>query len=187
VEGRPLEQPGESVLVERARRGDQDAYGELVTRYRSLAARVAYVITASAADADDVAQDAFVKAYYALDRFREGAPFRPWLLRIVANEAKNRKVSAVRRPTVELSAAADRASGETALSPEDAAVAADLRAGLVAAINRLRPDDRLVLAYRYFFDLSESEMADALGIARGTVKSRLSRAMERLREVYADA
>jgi RNA polymerase sigma-70 factor, ECF subfamily len=187
VEGRPLEQPGESVLVERARRGDQDAYGELVTRYQPLAARVAYVITASAADADDVAQDAFVKAYYALDSFREGAPFRPWLLRIVANEAKNRKVSAGRRPTVDLAAAADRASGETALSPEDAAVAADLRAGLVAAINRLRPDDRLVLAYRYFFDLSESEMADALGVARGTVKSRLSRAMERLREVYADA
>ena len=187
MEGRPLEQPGESVLVERAKHGDQDAYGELVTRYQALAARVAYVITASSAEAEDVAQDAFVKAYYALDRFREGAPFRPWLLRIVANEAKNRKVAAGRRPTVELTAAADRASGETALSPEDAAVAADLRAGLVAAINRLRPDDRLVLAYRFFFDLSETEMADALGVARGTVKSRLSRAMGRLREVYADA
>ena len=187
VEGRPLEQPGESVLVERARRGDQDAYGELVTRYQALAARVAYVITASPVEAEDVTQDAFVKAYYALDRFREGAPFRPWLLRIVANEAKNRKAAAGRRPTVELTAAADRASGETALSPEDAAVAADLRAGLVAAINRLRPDDRLVLAYRFFFDLSENEMADALGVARGTVKSRLSRAMGRLREVYADA
>ena len=187
MEGRPLEQPGESELVERARRGDHSAYGELVTRYQTLAARVAYVITASATDADDVAQDAFVKAYYALDRFRDGAPFRPWLLRIVANEAKNRKVAAGRRPTVELSAAADRASGETAHSPEDAAVAADLRSGLVAAINRLRAEDRLVLAYRYFFDLSESEMADALGVARGTVKSRLSRATERLREVYADA
>ena len=187
MEGRPLEQPGESVLVERARRGDQDAYGELVTRYQALAARVAYVITASSADAEDVAQDAFVKAYYALDRFREGAPFRPWLLRIVANEAKNRRVAAGRRQTVDLVAAADRASGETALSPEDAAVAADVRAGLVAAINRLRPDDRLVLAYRFFFDLSEHEMADALGVARGTVKSRLSRAMGRLREVYADA
>jgi len=187
VEGRPLEQSGESVLVERARRGDQDAYGELVTRYQALAARVAYVITSSSAEAEDVTQDAFVKAYYALDRFRAGAPFRPWLLRIVANEAKNRKVAVGRHPTVELSAAADRASGETALSPEEAAVAADLRAGLVAAINRLRPEDRLVLAYRFFFDLSEVEMADALGVARGTVKSRLSRAMGRLREVYADA
>jgi RNA polymerase sigma-70 factor (ECF subfamily) len=187
VEGRPLEQPGESALVERARRGDQGAYGELVTRYQALAARVAYVITASSAEAEDVTQDAFVKAYYALDRFRLGAPFRPWLLRIVANEAKNRRAAAGRRPTVELSAAADRASGETALLPEEAAVAADLRAGLLAAVKRLRTEDRLVLAYRYFFDLSEVEMADALGVARGTVKSRLSRAMTRLREVYVDA
>ena len=187
VEGRPLEQPGESALVERARRGDQGAYGELVTRYQALAARVAYVITASSAEAEDVTQDAFVKAYYALDRFRVGAPFRPWLLRIVANEAKNRRAAAGRRPTVELSAAADRASGETALLPEEAAVAADLRAGLLAAVKRLRTEDRLVLAYRYFFDLSEVEMADALGVARGTVKSRLSRAMTRLREVYVDA
>ena len=187
VEGRPLEQPGESALVERARRGDQGAYGELVTRYQALAARVAYVITASSAEAEDVTQEAFVKAYYALDRFRVGAPFRPWLLRIVANEAKNRRAAAGRRPTVELSAAADRASGETALLPEEAAVAADLRAGLLAAVKRLRTEDRLVLAYRYFFDLSEVEMADALGVARGTVKSRLSRAMTRLREVYVDA
>ena len=175
------------MLVERAKRGDQSAYGELVTRYQALAARVAYVITASAADADDIAQDAFVKAYYALDRFNEGAPFRPWLLRIVANEAKNRKVSAGRHPTVELSAAADRASGETALSPEDAAVAADVRRALLAAIGRLREDDRLVLSYRYFMDLSEAEMATALHVARGTIKSRLSRAMSRLREAYADA
>jgi len=187
VEGRPLERSGESALVERARRGDQDAYGELVTRYQALAARVAYVITASSAEAEDVTQDAFVKAYYALDRFREGAPFRPWLLRIVANEAKNRKAAAGRRPTVDLGVAADRASGETALSPEDAAVARDLRAGLLAAIGRLREEDRLVLSYRYFLDLSESEMAATLGVARGTVKSRLSRAMTRLREVYAGA
>jgi len=88
---------------------------------------------------------------------------------------------------VELSAAADRASGETALSPEDAAVAGDLRTGLLAAIGRLREEDRLVLSYRYFLDLSEVEMAATLGVARGTVKSRLSRAMTRLREVYADA
>jgi len=184
VEGRPTE---DSELVERARHGDQDAYAELVTRYQALAVRTAYVIAGNEPDAEEAAQEGFVKAYYALDRFREGAPFRPWLLQIVANEAKNRKAAAGRRPTVELSAAADRASGETALSPEDAAVAGDERRHLLAAIGRLREDDRLVLSYRYFLDLSESEMAGALGVARGTVKSRLSRAMTRLREVYADA
>ena len=175
------------MLLERARDGDQDAYGELVTRYQALAARVAYVITGNAADAEDVTQDAFVKAYYALDRFRAGAPFRPWLLRIVANEAKNRRAALGRRPTVELTVAADRASGETALSPEDAAVASDLRTGLLSAVGLLRDEDRVVLTYRYFLDLSEVEMAELLGVARGTVKSRLSRAMGRLREVYAHA
>lgn len=185
MEGRPLEQHSESELVERARSGDHSAFGELVERYQALAGRVAYVITCSMPEAEDATQDAFVKAYYALDRFREGAPFRPWLLRIVANEAKNRRTAAGRRPTVELGVAADRASGETALSPEDAALAADLRAHLLVAVNGLPDDDRLVLTYRYFLDLSEAEMAAALGIARGTVKSRLSRAMVRLREVYA--
>jgi RNA polymerase sigma-70 factor (ECF subfamily) len=169
--------------VERAQHGDTDAYGELVRRYQALATRTAYVITGTVADAEDAAQDGFAKAYFALDRFRPGAPFRPWLLRIVANEAKNRRKAAGRRPTVDLSVAEDRPSGDTALSPEAAALASDRRERVLAALRRLREEDRLVIAYRYFFELSEAEMADALGCARGTVKSRLSRAIARLREV----
>ena len=179
VEGRPTE---DAVLVERSRNGDHDAYAELVTRYQAIAARTAYVITGTAADAEDVAQDAFVKAYYALDRFRTGAPFRPWLLRIVANEAINRRKAAGRRPTVGLSVVEDRASGDTALSPEASALARERREVVLEALRRMREEDRLVIAYRYFFELSEVEMADALGVARGTVKSRLSRAIVRLRE-----
>lgn len=178
VEGRPTE---DAELVERSRSGDQNAYAELVTRYQAIAARTAYVITGTAADAEDVAQDAFVKAYYALDRFRAGAPFRPWLLRIVANEAINRRKAAGRRPTVGLSVVEDRASGDTALSPEASALAHERRELVLEALRRMREEDRLVIAYRYFFDLSEVEMADALGVARGTVKSRLSRAIARLR------
>ena len=178
LEGRPTE---DAALVERSRNGDQDAYAELVTRYQAIAARTAYVITGTAADAEDVAQDAFVKAYYALDRFRPGAPFRPWLLRIVANEAINRRKAAGRRPTVGLSVVEDRASGDTALSPEASALARERREVVLDALRRMREEDRLVIAYRYFFDLSEVEMADALGVARGTVKSRLSRAIARLR------
>ena len=180
VEGRPAE---DAVLVERAQHGDTEAYGELVRRYQALATRTAYVITGGSAEAEDAAQDGFTKAYFALDRFRPGAPFRPWLLRIVANEAKNRRKAAGRRPTVDLSVAEDRPSGDTALSPEDAALAHERRMLVVGALNRLREEDRLVIAYRYFLELSEAEMAEALGVARGTVKSRLSRAIARLREI----
>jgi len=183
VEGRPTE---DAVLVERSRNGDQDAYGELVTRYQAIAARTAYVITGTAADAEDVAQDAFVKAYYALDRFRSGSPFRPWLLRIVANEAINRRKAAGRRPTVGLSVALDRPSPDTALSPEGAALASEQRETVLGALRQMREEDRLVIAYRYFFDLSEAEMSDALGVARGTVKSRLSRALVRLRALIGE-
>ena len=173
----------DAALVERAQHGDADAYGELVRRYQAVANRTAYVITGAAAEAEEAAQDGFTKAYFALDRFRAGAPFRPWLLRIVANEAKNRRKAAGRRPTVDLSAAEDRPSGDTALSPEAAALASERRASVLGALRMLREEDRLVIAYRYFFELSEAEMADALGVARGTVKSRLSRALERLREL----
>src|SRR5205807_8591865 len=180
VEGRPLD---DLTLVERARNGDVNAYEALVQQYQELAFRVAYQVTGDAADAEDAAQEAFVNAYYALGRFRPGAPFRPWLLRIVANEAKNRRKAAGRRVTVDLSIAEDRPSGDTALSPEEAALASERRTFVLGALGKLREEDRLVIAYRYFMQLSEAEMADALSCARGTVKSRLSRAIARLREI----
>jgi RNA polymerase sigma factor (sigma-70 family) len=182
--GRPLE---EEELVDRARNGDVTAYEQLVRMYQDLAARTAYVITGGAADAQDAAQEAFVKAYYSLGRFRAGAPFRPWLLRIVANEAINRRRSAGRQVGLALRAAEGRLQDDAVPSPEGAALAQDEHRRLVAAMNQLRPEDRLVIAYRYWFDLSEAEMADALGCARGTVKSRLSRALARLREVLGPA
>jgi RNA polymerase sigma-70 factor (ECF subfamily) len=182
--GRPLE---EEELVERARNGDVTAYEQLVRTYQDLAARTAYVITGGAADAQDAAQEAFVKAYYSLGRFRAGAPFRPWLLRIVANEAINRRRSARRQVGLALRTAEGRLQDDAVPSPEGAALAQDEHRRLVAAMNQLRPEDRLVIAYRYWFDLSEAEMADALGCARGTVKSRLSRALARLREVMPPA
>jgi RNA polymerase sigma-70 factor (ECF subfamily) len=178
VEGRPLE---ESELVERARRGDAGAFEALVRRHQEIAFRTAYLILADASDAEDAAQEAFVKAYAALPRFRAGAPFRPWLLQIVANEARNRRKAAGRRARLALRAAEDRPPDDAAPSPERAALAAEERAVLLDALNQLRPEDRLTIAYRYFFDLSEAEMAHALGCARGTVKSRLSRSLDRLR------
>jgi RNA polymerase sigma-70 factor (ECF subfamily) len=184
VEGRPTE---DALLVQRSREGDRDAYAELVTRYEGVAARTAYVITGNEEDAEEVAQEAFVKAFYALDRFRPEAPFRPWLLRIVANEAINRRKAARRHATVDLSVVEDRASPDTALSPEAAALAAERREAVLAALRTMRDEDRLVIAYRYFFQLSEAEMAEALDVARGTVKSRLSRALARLRAAMGES
>ena len=178
MEGRPLE---EHELVQRAKRGDVEAYEALIRRYQQLAGRTAYVITGSAADAQDAVQEALVKAYAGLARFREGSPFRPWLLRIVANEAISRRRAATRTVRLALRAAEGRPWADAAPSPEGAVLARETQRELVAAMGRLGPQDRLVIAYRYWFELSEAEMATALGCARGTVKSRLSRALRRLR------
>jgi RNA polymerase sigma-70 factor, ECF subfamily len=179
VEGRPRD---EEELVERAKRGNVQAYEELVQRYQGIAFRTAYVIAGNAADAEDAAQDGFVKAYRALGRFRPGAPFRPWVLQIVANEARNRRRSAGRRATLELRLAAEETSGGAAPSPEARLVASERREQLLAAMERLREEERLVLVCRFFLDLSEEETAAALDCRRGTVKSRQSRALARLRE-----
>ena len=177
VEGRPLE---DAELVDLARDGDVHAYEELVSRYQGIAYRVAWLVARQAGEAEDAVQEAFVKAYYALPRFRPGAPFRPWLLRIVANEARNRVRSTRRQERLVLRAAAVEAGG-AAPSPEAAALEREDAQALLRAMERLREPDRLVIAYRYLFELSEAEMADALGVRPGTVKSRLSRALGRLR------
>lgn len=180
MEGRPLE---ERAVVERAQHGDTSAYETLVRQYQDIAFRTAYLITGTAAEAEEAAQEAFVKAWGALNRFRLDAPFRPWLLRIVANEARNRRKAASRRVGLALRATERHPNGDAAPSPEVVALRAEQHDALLRAINQLREDDRLVIAYRYFFDLSEAEMATVLDVARGTVKSRLSRALGRLRVV----
>jgi RNA polymerase sigma-70 factor (ECF subfamily) len=193
VEGRPLEDDErrdaerlaaeriDGGLIERARRGDPMAYEELVRRHQAVAIRTAHLF-APDGDAEDAVQEAFVKAHAALGRFRAGSPFRPWLLRIVANEARNRRRSAGRRAGLALRTAEDRRPGDAAPSPESAVLADERRGWLLAAVNAHRDEDREVIAARYFLELSEAEAADVLGLPRGTVKSRLSRALGRLRD-----
>jgi RNA polymerase sigma factor (sigma-70 family) len=178
VGDRPL---AEDDLVAQAKLGDTRAYGALIQEHQTIAFRTAYLITASAADAEDAVQEAAVKAYRALGRFRAGKPFRPWFLAIVANEARNRRRSAGRRERLALRAADDPLSGGAVPSPEAAILEAEQRAELLAAIDELREEDRLAIACRYFLGLSEEETASALGWRRGTVKSRTSRALDRLR------
>jgi RNA polymerase sigma-70 factor (ECF subfamily) len=183
VVGRPLT---EHELIERARGGDVDAYTVLVREHQEIAFRTAVMICGNAADAEEAAQDAFIKAHRALGRFRAGEPLRPWLLTIVANEARNRRRSSGRRAALTLRAAGEeRPAGEAAPSPEAALLAGERRSALLEAIGRLREDDRLVIGCRYLLELSEAETAAALDVRPGTVKSRLSRALGRLREEVA--
>ena len=179
MESRP---PDESTLVARARRGEAAAYEELVRMHQAIAFRVALVNAGDRADAEEAVQDGFVKAYRALGRFRQGAPFRPWLLRIVANEARNRRRSAGRRAGMTLRVIAwTAASGDAAPSPEAAVLDGERRTELLDAIGRLDERDRDVLVHRFLLGLDEQETAEALGVRRGTVKSRTSRALDRLR------
>jgi RNA polymerase sigma-70 factor, ECF subfamily len=182
VVSRPLD---EASLVVRAKHGDAAAYEELVRMHQAIAFRVALVAAGDRGDAEEAVQDGFVKAYRALGRFREGAPFRPWLLRIVANEARNRRRSSGRRAGLALRAAA-AASGDAAPSPEAAALSQERRDALLAALGSLEERDRAVLVHRFLLDLGEEETATALGVRRGTVKSRTARALARLRGVLGE-
>jgi len=173
----------ETLLVLRAQDGDAAAYGDLVTMHQAAAFRVAYLLLASAADAEDAAQEGFVKAYLALGRFRAGEPFRPWLLQVVGNEARNRRRARWRREGVVARAfeAILGPGAPAAASSETLVLAGETRAEVRAALLRLGEEERLVVTCRYLLDLSEAETAAALGIPVGTVKSRLHRGLRRLR------
>jgi RNA polymerase sigma factor (sigma-70 family) len=168
----------EGELLARAQGGDADAYASLVRAHQDVAFRTAMLITQNAADAEEAAQEGFVKAWRALGRFRAGAPLRPWLLTIVANEARNRRRSAGRRAALALRMAAP-ADADT--SAEAVVLEHESRGALLDALGRMRPDDRVVLGCRYLLELTEAETAAALGVPAGTVKSRTSRALARLR------
>src|SRR5262249_60266197 len=124
----------------------------------------------TAAGAGEGAQDGFVKAYRARGRFRRGAPFRPWLLRIVANEARNRRRSAARRERLSLRAAAEARPGDAVPSPEAALLSRESQGQLLAAVERLSDDHRDAIACRYLLDLSEAETAAPLAIRPPTLQ-----------------
>ncbi|WP_406731167.1 RNA polymerase sigma factor [Streptomyces sp. NBC_01794] len=172
----------EAAVIARVRAGEPEAYAELVRAHTNVALRAAVAFGAGA-DAEDVVQSAFLKAYQSLGRFRDGAAFRPWLLRIVVNETRNTVRSAVR-----LRALAGREAlllGSEPLIPESAdpavaAVAEERKALLRAALDELSEEQRQVVTYRYLLEMDEAETAEALGWPRGTVKSRLNRALRKL-------
>lgn len=172
-------EPSDTDLVTRARAGDDAAFGALVGRYQTAALRLAAVISGSTDDAADIAQEALVKAHRSLAKLTDPAMVRPWMLRIVANEAKNHLRGRDRRHRRELRYGSWVVAAMP--DPEASVLDADDAHELALALARIGVRDRQVLAYRYFAGLSETETARALDIAAGTVKSRTARALARLR------
>jgi RNA polymerase sigma factor (sigma-70 family) len=177
VEGRPL---NEQDLIQRAKSGDVAAFEALVQIHRQIAVRVAFLVLGDRTEAEDVTQEAFVKAYHAMSRFRADASFRPWLLRIVRNEALNQRRRRGRQERISLRLAHDPVSGGAAPSPETTVLTAVERRTILEAVNALPDRYREVVTHRYLLGLSEAETASTLRIPAGTVKSRTARALHRL-------
>ena len=175
----PLAAPeGEAELVARAVKGDHEAYATLVRPHERVAYRVAAAITGWNADAEEATQNGLVKAYRSLHRFRSGAAFKPWLLRIVVNEAHN--VLRAERRHERLGARAAEQHETTIAGADEAVLAREEVETVLKALTRLTETDRLVVALRYFAELPDNEAAALAGTSQEAYRVRLMRARRRL-------
>ena len=184
----PLHQParaGETALVARAAAGDHQAYAALVRPHEGVAYRVAAAITGWNGDAQEAVQNAHVKAYRSLRRFRRDASFRPWLLRIVIHEAHNLRRSERRHERLG-ARAAERHVPPTA-GADEAVVAREEVAIVLHALARLSDQDRLAIVLRYFAELPDDEAATLAGTTTGAFRVRVLRARRRLAALLEDA
>jgi RNA polymerase sigma-70 factor (ECF subfamily) len=176
-------------IVRRIRAGETDSFGELVRRTQRQGYRLARRITRNHEDADDVLQDAYVKAFGALDRFQPGRPFGPWFYTIVARTALSRLRAGRTRAAESLDDPGPEggASGHEQIPASvDDGEALDLRIDVERAYAKLSEEHRVILALRVEADLSYQAIADALDAPPGTVMSRLARAREALLEMMSE-
>jgi RNA polymerase sigma-70 factor (ECF subfamily) len=176
--------PGDDAgWVVAAQKGDQRAFAEIVRRYQRAVYRIAYGMTRNAADADDIAQETFVRAYQAIDRFRVGEPLYPWLSRIAVNLVYSLFRRRRRRPETALDPLLE--AGQQWAAADDATEDSETRESqrhLEAAFAELSPEHRSVLVLRVVEGLSYDEIAKSLSVPIGTVMSRLSRARQELKK-----
>jgi len=179
-------------LVERARAGELQAFNALVARFQDGVYSLTLRMLGSSQAAEDCTQDAFIKAWQRIDTFRGGS-FRSWVFTIAANQARDELRKRVRRPTRSLDEARDDPDrpdldppGDEP-SPEDEAERGEMRIALEQALMTLPDDWREVVVMSDIHGMDYREIAEATGLALGTVKSRLSRARGRLRDVILES
>jgi RNA polymerase sigma-70 factor, ECF subfamily len=180
----------DSDLISRAAGGDPAAFQALVERHRSMVYRVAYQFAGNHYDAEDIAQEVFLKVYRSLDKFRRDAQLSSWLYRIVMNACIDHRRRHVPNGSAPFGEEAEQKllnTAEEAPDPEDRAYAGELGQVLEAEINRLPQGQRIVFIMRHHQGLKLGEIADALGLAEGTVKRQLHAAVHRLRHALTHA
>ena len=171
----------ESTLVRHAANGDATAWEPLVLAHQEAVFRLSYLLLGDPDDADDVAQETFLRAWNHLKRFDLTRPLRPWLLSIASNLASNRRRSAGRYFAALTRAFRNEPAAFT--STEEKSARHMEASDLWKAVQTLSVSDQQIIYLRYFLDLPVTEAAEVLQVAEGTVKSRLSRALERLRQI----
>jgi RNA polymerase sigma-70 factor (ECF subfamily) len=171
----------ERILVERVRGGDLSAWESLISLHQQPVFRLSYLLLGDAIEAEDNAQETFLRAWQALDRFDTSRSLRPWLLSIAANLARNR-----RRSLGRYFGALQRlwqSDPRHSTTVEEHTQQRSHSESLWQAVQRLQPDHQQVIYLRYFLEMSVEDTAETLGTSPGTVKSRLHRAIGRLRRV----
>ena len=180
----------DSDLITRAAGGDPTAFQALVEQHRSMVYRVAYQFAGNHHDAEDIAQDVFIKVYKSLDKFRHDAQLTSWLYRIVMNaciDHRRRSSPAAAAPFGDEAQQRLLDTAEETPGPEDRAYASELGQVLESEIARLPHGQRIVFIMRHHQGLKLSEIAEALGLAEGTVKRQLHAAVHRLRGALTTA
>jgi len=182
---RSIERVTDEELVLLARQGDPDAFDQLVARHQSAVYRAALAALRVREDAEEVAQDAFIRAWRALDRFRGESSFRTWILRITWNRAisKRRGLAGWFRRATPIDDVAEPAAADD--SQHAAVQNAELHAQIVSAIHALSPKLRDALLLAQSGDYQYDEIARMLGVPLGTVKWRISEARRKVREALA--
>jgi RNA polymerase sigma-70 factor (ECF subfamily) len=173
----------ESQAIAATKRGDRAAYDYLVQKYLKRVLSIAWNVVRNAADAEDLAQEAFVKAFRAIDRFRSGEPFGPWIYRIVTNlalDVMKHRTKFRHEELTELEPAGRRDSAELP------AVANEIAVRIDRAIESLPEMQRVVARLFLIEEFEHAEIASMTGLSEGTVRSHLSLARKRLRQKLAD-
>lgn len=166
--------------IEAARRGDAGAWTQLVELHQQAIFRLAYLLLGDPDDAEDVAQETFLRAYHALAGFDPSRPLRPWLMRITTNLCHNWRRGVARYRTALQHILQREAAPGSTIQQAEQGLEAEI---LWKAVQQLRLEDQRLIYLRFFLDCSETETAEVLGVAQGTVKSRQHRALARLRSV----